>query len=96
MFKINYIRILRNKDRNPELYKNLKPGTYEFKKNVSGINYWGEGINIQAVVGKKGMGKSTLMNLLYIAINNISYMFFILMLVTRQMRMNMFYTVKEM
>lgn len=75
MFKIDYIRIPKNKDRNLKLYKNLKVGTYQFNKKVSDINYWGEGINIQAIVGMNGMGKSSLMDLLYMAINNFAYMF---------------------
>ena len=75
MFKIDYIRIPKNKDRNIKLYKNLKVGTYQFNKKVSNINYWGDGINIQAIVGMNGMGKSSLMDLLYMAINNFAYMF---------------------
>ena len=38
-------------------------------------NFFGDKINIQAIVGKNGSGKSTLMELVYTAINNFSYMF---------------------
>ena len=38
-------------------------------------NFFGPHINVQAVVGENGSGKSSLMELIYIAINNFSYMF---------------------
>lgn len=38
-------------------------------------NFFGEHINVQAIVGMNGSGKSTLMDLMYTAINNFCYMF---------------------
>jgi len=36
-------------------------------------DFFGKNINIQAIVGKNGCGKSTLMDLMYIAINNFAF-----------------------
>ncbi len=74
MFKIDSLTIKRNKKASKILYKNLKPGLYPFHSiNISDL--WGEHVNIQAIVGKNGSGKSSLMDLLYMAVNNFAYMF---------------------
>lgn len=38
-------------------------------------DFFGKNINIQAIVGKNGSGKSSLMDLMYMSINNFCYMF---------------------
>ena len=73
-----------------KLYKVLKPGRYFFNdfydknKKTKAIvcnnrkidlnDYWGEKISVCAVVGRNGSGKSSLMDLMYMAINNFTYL----------------------
>lgn len=38
-------------------------------------NFFGDNINVQAIVGENGAGKSSLMDLMYMAINNFAFMF---------------------
>lgn len=87
MFSINCLEILENCDKS--LRKNLIPGKFFFNdryiekegkpvyNECSLMNkvpdFWGDKINIQAVVGKSGSGKSTLVDLMLAAINNFLY-----------------------
>ena len=46
------------------------------KKNFLNSDvFFGAGLNIQAIVGKNGSGKSSLMDLIYMAINNFAFLF---------------------
>ena len=57
-----------------DYYEFKVDGTLEVKKTLP-KNFFGGKINIQAVVGENGAGKSSLMDLMYMAINNFCYMF---------------------
>lgn len=52
--------------------KRLQPNTYEFLDNGSIDNFYGEGIEVSAVVGKNGCGKSSLLEIIFRMINNLS------------------------
>lgn len=87
MFSIDCLEILEGCP--SALCKNLKPGKKYFFNNryhetfsenedsliKKAPNFWGDHINVQAIVGKNGSGKSTSMELVYMLINNFSYMF---------------------
>lgn len=69
-----------------DFYKHNQEG--ELEKSPHSFNsdlFFGENINIQAIVGKNGSGKSTLMDLLYVMINNYSCIF------TNRMQRSNFY-----
>ena len=60
-----------------DYYETIQSGVVPTKNNKRGLpkNFFGDNINIQAIVGKNGSGKSSLMDLMYMAINNFCYMF---------------------
>lgn len=45
------------------------------EKRCCSTSFFGDKINIQAIVGKNGAGKTSVLDLMYMAINNFSYMF---------------------
>ncbi len=50
--------------------KRLQPDTYEFLDNGSIDNFYGDGIEVSAVVGKNGCGKSSLLEIIFRMMNN--------------------------
>ena len=59
-----------------DFYEHSKQGKLKKSSNpFSSDLFFGENINIQAIVGKNGSGKSTLMDLVYMLMNNFACMF---------------------
>ena len=59
--------------REPDEQGNLIPN--EREKRFDSDLFFGDNINIQAIVGMNGCGKSSLLDLMYMAINNFCFMF---------------------
>ncbi|MGL5683615.1 MAG: hypothetical protein ACRDDZ_11285 [Marinifilaceae bacterium] len=82
-FKLLSLTIL--PDGNPTFLKILKPGKYtlyrledaiqcsNFPPTIFENNFYGKGISIQAIVGRNGSGKSSMLDIIYRIINNFSY-----------------------
>ena len=61
-----------------DFYKRKPNKSGKLVKNNTKTNpeyFFGQNINIQAIVGKNGSGKSSLLDLIYMAVNNFAYMF---------------------
>lgn len=67
-FSINSITIFQATS--SRLRKVLQPGEYKFEGGI-GEGFFAKGINVCAIVGMNGSGKSSLLEILYRAINNL-------------------------
>jgi hypothetical protein bfra3_06227 len=52
--------------------KKLNPGTYEFLDDDSIDAFYGKNIEISVIVGKNGSGKSSLLEIIFRMMNNLS------------------------
>lgn len=76
MFSLNRLEIF--DDCAPSLRKGLIQKKYVFTNQSLKHDFpvlWENKINIQAIVGKNGSGKSTILDLIYALINNFAYMY---------------------
>ena len=76
MFSLNRLEIF--DDCAPSLRKGLLQKEYIFTNQSLKRDFpdlWENKINIQAIVGKNGSGKSTILDLIYALINNFAYMY---------------------
>lgn len=72
---INSFRFLRLKilqDCKVEYVRNLEvEKDYYFIDGSTPCSFFGKGVNVSAIVGKNGSGKSSLLNLIYLVLNNV-------------------------
>lgn len=69
-FKILSVIIL--KESNPKFLKTLRPGSYSFYDKGVSSDFFAHNVNISAIVGKNGAGKSSLLDIIFRMINNFS------------------------
>lgn len=65
-----------NERTDPDISKALRPGTYTFNRATEeeGLeDFFGKNISVQAIVGKNGCGKSTLMDIIIMLVNNFTF-----------------------
>lgn len=69
-FKILSVTIL--KESNPKFLKTLRPGSYSFYDLGISNDFFAHNVNISAIVGKNGAGKSSLLDIIFRMVNNFS------------------------
>lgn len=69
-FKILSVTIF--KESNPKFLKTLKPGSYSFYDQGISNDFFAHNVNISAIVGKNGAGKSSLLDIIFRMVNNFS------------------------
>lgn len=69
-FKILSVTIL--KESNPKFLKTLRPGSYSFYDQGISNDFFAHNVNISAIVGKNGAGKSSLLDIIFRMVNNFS------------------------
>ena len=69
-FKILSVTIL--KESNPKLLKTLRAGSYSFYDKDISNDFFAHNVNISAIVGKNGAGKSSLLDIIFRMVNNFS------------------------
>ena len=69
-FKILSVTIL--KESNTKFLKTLRPGSYSFYDLGISNDFFAHNVNISAIVGKNGAGKSSLLDIIFRMVNNFS------------------------